>query len=258
MEMAILSLEPAKRRRMLIISWAASLFLTGAGAFLWQQARFETENFRLQQENIRLGKEVSSPGENVVPAIKATPVPAGCDDLKREAADKESVLKGIIYFRAKTTMTALKNRDWELLAKVVHTEKGVRFSPYSYIDAKNDLVFTAAQVRNFGRDEQQYLWGAYDGKGDPIRLTAVKYFATFVYNHDFILAPKVSYNRIIGRGNTTNNQTEAYPGAIIVEYHFPGFESKYEGMDWQSLRLIFEMKDGIAYLVGISHDQWTI
>jgi UDP-N-acetyl-2-amino-2-deoxyglucuronate dehydrogenase len=31
-----------------------------------------------------------------------------------------------------------------------------------------------------------------------------------------------------------------------------------EGMDWRSLRLVFEKKNDIWYLVGIIHDQWTI
>lgn len=43
-----------------------------------------------------------------------------------------------------------------------------------------------------------------------------------------------------------------------VEYHFPGFEKKYEGKDWKSLRLVFEKKNDRWYLVGIVHDQWTI
>jgi (p)ppGpp synthase/HD superfamily hydrolase len=29
-------------------------------------------------------------------------------------------------------------------------------------------------------------------------------------------------------------------------------------MDWRSLRLVFEKKDDIWYIVGIIHDQWTI
>jgi (p)ppGpp synthase/HD superfamily hydrolase len=29
-------------------------------------------------------------------------------------------------------------------------------------------------------------------------------------------------------------------------------------MDWRSLRLVFEKKNDIWYLVGIIHDQWTI
>jgi (p)ppGpp synthase/HD superfamily hydrolase len=44
----------------------------------------------------------------------------------------------------------------------------------------------------------------------------------------------------------------------MVEYHFSGFDPKYEGMDWRSLRLVFEEKDNIWHLVGIIHDQWTI
>jgi hypothetical protein len=37
-----------------------------------------------------------------------------------------------------------------------------------------------------------------------------------------------------------------------------GFDPEYEGMDWRSLRLVFEKKNDIWYLVGIIHDQWTI
>ncbi len=63
--------------------------------------------------------------------------------------------------------------------------------------------------------------------------------------------------KFIGRSNTSNNNFEIYSNAIIVEFHFSGFDSKYEGMDWESLRLVFEEKDGTWYLIGIIHDQWT-
>ena len=32
----------------------------------------------------------------------------------------------------------------------------------------------------------------------------------------------------------------------------------FDGMDWKSLRLVFQEKDNIWYLVGIIHDGWTI
>ena len=43
-----------------------------------------------------------------------------------------------------------------------------------------------------------------------------------------------------------------------MEYHFPGIDPKFEGMDWRSLRLVFEQKNCTWYLVGIIHAQWTI
>jgi hypothetical protein len=51
---------------------------------------------------------------------------------------------------------------------------------------------------------------------------------------------------------------EVYPDATVVEFHFPGFEEKYEGMDWKSLRVVVEKLDNKWYVVGIIHDQWTI
>ncbi|HZG78280.1 MAG TPA: hypothetical protein VEZ72_20675, partial [Paenibacillus sp.] len=42
---------------------------------------------------------------------------------------------------AATVARALKAGDLEELAKWAHPEKGVRFSPYAYVDVEKDLVF---------------------------------------------------------------------------------------------------------------------
>jgi len=119
-------------------------------------------------------------------------------------------------------------------------------------------IFPASQVLNFLPDKKVYTWGIYDGSGLFINLTPAEYYNKFIYDVDFINAPEISYNRIIGKGSTINNAFEVYPNTIIVEYHFSGFDPKYEGMDWRSLRLVFEEKDIVWYLIGIIHDQWTI
>ena len=54
------------------------------------------------------------------------------------------------------------------------------------------------------------------------------------------------------------NQFEIYDNPIVVEYYFPGFNPEYEGMDWKSLRLVFEKYEDSWKLVGIIHNQWTI
>lgn len=155
-------------------------------------------------------------------------------------------------------LQAIKAKDMNQLAAYVDPEAGVRFSPYGTIDTKQDLVFTAEQLQKLTSDNKEYVWGSYDGSGEPIKLTFNQYYGKFVYDHDFAKAPKVGINTVVGTGNTLNNIAEAYPGSTFVEYHFPGFDKKYEGMDWASLRLVLtEAKEGWK-LVGIVHDQWTI
>ena len=72
------------------------------------------------------------------------------------------------------------------------------------------------------------------------------------------LEDEVGFDQTVGQGNTINNIIEVYPEAVVVEYHFEGFDPQYAGMDWRSLRLVFEESGGTWYLVGIVHDEWTI
>ncbi len=152
----------------------------------------------------------------------------------------------------------LKNKDMRNLATYVHPQKGVRFSPYAYVDIKTDRVFKATELNRFLEDEKKYLWGYYDGSGEPIQLTHQKYYESFVYDHDYVNAREVGHNKIVKQGNTINNSKKVYPGSSIIEYHFPGFDPKYGGMDWASLRLVFEKFNNRWYLVGIIHAGWTI
>lgn len=156
------------------------------------------------------------------------------------------------------TLNALKNRDMLSLSAIVHPDKKVRFSPYTFVDTEKDLTFSAEEIKGLLENEKVYTWGSYDGSGDPINLTFSEYLSRFVYDRDFIKAEEIVYNRYISRGNTINNIFEAYPEGKVIEYHFPGFDPKYEGIDWESLKLVFEEKDGKWYLTGIVHDQWTI
>ena len=44
---------------------------------------------------------------------------------------------------------------------------------------------------------------------------------------------------------------------FFIDYHFSGFDQKLNGMDWVSLRLVFEKQNGQYFIVAIIHDQWT-
>jgi hypothetical protein len=163
--------------------------------------------------------------------------------------------------RARQVLLFLKSRNVAGLSTFVHPRKGLRFSPYHSVNLQKggDRVFTRNQVKSLLADKKRYRWGEDDGSGDPIRLTFAGYQRKFVYDHDYLRAPDVTYNSAsLSSGNLINNIRESYPAAIIVEYHFPGFEEKYGGMDWTSLWLVFEKQGSEWYLVGLVHGEWTI
>ena len=173
-------------------------------------------------------------------------------------------VEGDVAARAAEIIWAIQDKDLDGLSGFVHPEKGVRFSPYTYVRTEQepvgdrDLVFSAAQVVELFGDQTVYHWGWFDGSGEPIELTLEAYWERFVYDVDFFRPHVIGYDQIIGQGNTINNIAQAYPGATTVEYHFEGFENKYAGMDWRSLRLVLAKYEGDWYLVGVVHDEWTI
>lgn len=161
--------------------------------------------------------------------------------------------------RADSAVAALERQDWDALAEMAHPERGVRFSPYGYVDTAEHVVLTREEIANAPEDQTEYHWGQYDGRGNDIRLTIEEYYEEFIYNVDFADARRGEPDEVIGTGNTLVNLEEAYPGpnTRFIEYHDPGTD-EYEGMDWNSLRLIFERTGGEWLLVGIAHDEWTI
>lgn len=167
----------------------------------------------------------------------------------------------VIAARARQALAALKAGDMRRFAAFVHPQKGVRFSPYASVLPDEDRVLKRNQLAQIWASSKRYNWGGggYDGSGDPIRLTLRKYHQRFIFDHDFTRAKNIAYNPAnMSHGNTPNNISAIYPNSIAVEYHFPGFKAKFDGMDWSSLWLVFEKTGGQWYLVGIVHDEWTI
>ena len=195
----------------------------------------------------------TAPATATPPASTATPGPTVPPGATLQPEDAQPLIED----RANAVLQALATKDMAALAEYVDPVEGVRFSPYSFVH-ETDQVFVADQLQALPGSTDEYLWGSFDGSGEPINLTFDAYDERFVYSQDFLNAEEVGYNTVIGSGNTLNNAAEFYPGSIIVEYHFSGFDPQYGGMDWESLRLVFQQRDGTWYLVGIIHDQWTI
>lgn len=158
---------------------------------------------------------------------------------------------------AESAIQALKAGDMATLASLAHPEKGVCFSPYSFVLPEHQS-FSAEELATLLEDPNTYTWGAFDGSGEPIQMTFRDYFKRFIYSKDFASAGQVSLDQRLGQGNTIDNSREFYPEAVVVEYFIPGENPDYGGMDWQSLRLVFQQEDGAWYLVGVIHDEWTI
>ncbi|MFW5735908.1 MAG: hypothetical protein ACOCXB_00985 [Halanaerobium sp.] len=178
--------------------------------------------------------------------------------LNEQGIIKAEIAEKIIKEKAEKVIRTIASRDFDKLADYVHPEEGLRFTPYTYVRTEKDIVFTKEQVSNFFENDKKYLWGHYDGSGKEIRLTPREYYHRFIYTNDFINAEKIGYNEVLSSGNMSENQFEVYEDPIIVEYYFPGFKAKFGGMDWKSLRLVFEEYQNKWKLTGIIHNQWTI
>jgi len=190
------------------------------------------------------------------PPAPPTPTPTAQEQAVKELADQ--------------AIQALKKGDMQTLAGLIDPARGVRFSPYAFVHEEDRRYLPNPLKRAFtdnGGEEhrQKYLWGHFDGSGLPIEMTFKQYYERFVYDQDFANAELVGVNQSFSQGNTIDNLADFYPGAMFVEYYFPGFDEKYQGMDWEALRLVFQQtvvqnttpKDQWR-LVGIIHDQWTI
>ncbi|WP_077211931.1 hypothetical protein [Bacillus dakarensis] len=151
----------------------------------------------------------------------------------------------------------LKNQDMNRIADYVYPQKGLLFSPYVYIEDEA-IVFQKEEVSSLLENNSQYLWGYYDGSGDPIELTPKQYLEEILYAKPYENADEILVDDIQQRGNTINNVKEVFPQSKVVEYYLSGSE-KYGGMDWASLLLVFEQDEsGEWLLVAMVNDKWTI
>ncbi|NLP14926.1 MAG: sporulation protein [Clostridium sp.] len=191
--------------------------------------------------------------ETYIHAVFNEPFGRNQDIIGKSASE----IKAEVEAKSKAALLAIKEKDMEKLASLVHPVKGVLFSPYSHIEPEKHKVFTKDQVKDLLKSEEVYLWGEYDGSGHPIELTFAQYYDRFIYNHDFANVDKVAYNEIQSYGNTIVNILDVYPEGKFIEYYFPGTKP-HDGMDWASLRLVFEEYNGQWYLVCIAHGEWTI
>lgn len=182
-------------------------------------------------------------------SISKDPLPADRTEVKPLSARDSSFVE-----LGEEVLIALEDKDYKKLSSFVHPRSGVLFSAHAFVDTTDNTRLSAAQLADPAMLSRKVNWGAFE-PNDTITIGA--YFNKFVYDVDFLNAEIKSVNSFHSRGTDLNNIKEAFPGTDIVEFYFPGFDPKYEGMDFRGLRLVFKTENNKRYLVGIVHDQWT-
>lgn len=153
-------------------------------------------------------------------------------------------------------LSYIRELDYVSLSQLVHPEYGIYFSPYSNINLTSNQWFSSDMLAMIDKVEEPFVWGVYDGSGEPISMTADEYFARFVYDRNFAGAPTVTIDRIAKSGNSLENTVELFPGCRFVDFYIPA--QSEDALDWSLLRLIYEEYDGALYLVAIVHNEYTV
>jgi hypothetical protein len=154
---------------------------------------------------------------------------------------------------------ALARRDIDSLARLAHPTAGIRFTPYPHVDTTSDRRLTPAELRAEWPRPDSTNWGVHDGSGEPIRLSLREYVDRFVYDFDARHAPRVARDSApMGTGNARFNVPQVYPSDAIVEFHTPGTDPRYGGMDWRSLWVVLRRYNDRWTVVAIVHGAWTI
>ena len=180
------------------------------------------------------------------------------DSSTEEIPDSLSFKKlkiNILENQNREILELLKSKNYVKFAENIHPKKGVRFSMYGYIDPKKDKLFSKKEFLKYIETPIKFTWGEKDGTGNLLQLSLKNYLENWVFVKDFSKS-EFSENSIIAKGNSINNIKEIYPNASFTENYLKGTE-KYGGMDWNSLRFVFEELNGELFIIGIINDQWT-
>lgn len=219
------------------------------------------DNKQPSTENTDSQSSPNEPGEANTSDLSNQPADEPAANMDQDDGNNEVVTapsRSTAEDLAEDVVMALSVMDTGALSDYVHPSEGLRFSPYSFVNTQDDLQFSASQVQGLSGDTTVYNWGYFDGTGDPIDMIYADYHERFVYDEDYLNPDQIVTNTRLGPGSSLDNSQQIYPNATVVEYHFDGFDPALMGMDWRSLRLVFE-QDGNQdwWLIGIIHDEWT-
>jgi hypothetical protein len=163
-------------------------------------------------------------------------------------------------------LLALKKQDGPALAGFVHPTLGLRFTPHTWDNIKENVVLSRAEVAKLYRIQEKKTWGVSDADA-PIKMTPAKYMKVYVWNTDYTAVKEKKLESLKTHIEEAHrhliNEAEpiyqTYPDAQVLTYSFPGITGPQGGaMDWSWLTLVFRRLDNNWYLVGLAHNEWAI
>lgn len=151
----------------------------------------------------------------------------------------------------------LENSEFAKLAEKVDPIEGVTFTIFADF-AKTDnfggIPVTLTKDEIVDSLDKQFVWGQGDG-GPPLEVTFREYVQEYLLKR---LGEKITYETITFNesafvfSGVLNTIHKNYPNAKYVEYYLPG-EDGNERL-FQSIRFVFQEREGTWYLIGIVRD----
>ena len=129
---------------------------------------------------------------------------------------------------------------------------GLLLSPDGFV-SNDDVVLSADDIAMSGPSR---IWGVEAGSGASIEMTVDDYFEWLRGSTALTSTEVTSYDAVVGQGSTINNIDQFFPGSSTVEYHHGG-TSYYGGLDWESVRFVFDLGGDAPVLLAIVSDAWT-
>ncbi|WP_027377140.1 hypothetical protein [Kaistella palustris] len=175
------------------------------------------------------------------------------DDGKENSdVSKEQNLKNL----NDSLLKSLEDKNYSDFANFIHPKKGVTFSMYGHVDPERSKHFTKEEFTQYLPTHTKFTWGEKDGTGELLVLSIKDYFDEWIYRANFATG-EYALNTYKGEGNSSKNIREIFPNADFTENYVAGSQAS-SGMDWKSLRFVFEQFEGQYYLIAVVNDQWTI
>ena len=136
---------------------------------------------------------------------------------------------------------------------------GVLFAPYTSFDNKSAQRLSFQEILNLHVRDTLLIWGEFDGSGEPIAMTAQRYFQRFVNDVDYLDSlVEINSGVLPLRGNSSSKLEELFPEGEFVEFYSPPRNPELMGLDWRSLIFVFEQIENQLRLVALVHNEWTI
>ncbi|MEJ2748743.1 MAG: SH3 domain-containing protein [Anaerolineae bacterium] len=150
--------------------------------------------------------------------------------------------------------TAVSNQDGDLLAQLVHPERGLRIH-HSWWNPEVQL--TQADVRHIFASNIQINWGTQAGSGNPIIGSFSQEILPLLQN-DLLMADESACDEIL-HGGTAGivRLPDGYEAVHYYSLYRPGTD-EFAGMNWGTWVVGVEQWQGSWYVSYLVHFQWEI